>query len=127
MIKSTTALVKHLKAELPILGSLSRIDEVRIHSGLGCDLPHIYKECEKLGIPFVHESTGYIRLYFKIVVYITQAGESVMGIALRELKDENRWPEIIALNQRVGSRDFSDMGPHDYYPVNTGIKLPEVK
>jgi hypothetical protein len=50
----------------------------------------------------------------------TQPAESLMGIALRQLKDESRWTEIRDLN----AASFPDMGPHDYYPVGTAIKLP---
>ncbi|MNZ23075.1 hypothetical protein D3C78_401780 [compost metagenome] len=52
--------------------------------------------------------------------YTTQPGESVGGIALRQLKDESRWVEIRDLN----ARDFPDMRSHDYYPVGTVLKLP---
>lgn len=53
--------------------------------------------------------------------YVTTPGESVMGIALRQVKDEKRWPEIIKLNEDL----YPGMGPHDYYPVGVVIKLPE--
>lgn len=52
--------------------------------------------------------------------YWTQPGESLMGIALRQLKDENRWTEIRDLN----ANSFPDMGPHDYYPVGTALRMP---
>lgn len=54
-------------------------------------------------------------------LYTTRPGESVMGIALRQLKNEKRWPEIIKLNEDR----FADVGPHDYYPVGTVLVLPE--
>jgi len=52
--------------------------------------------------------------------YTTQPGESLMGIALRQLKDEDRWPEIRDLN----ADRFADMGPHDYYPPGTVLNMP---
>lgn len=52
--------------------------------------------------------------------HITQAGESVMGIALRELGDEDAWRDILACNPR-----YADMGPHHYFPVGTVIILPD--
>ena len=52
--------------------------------------------------------------------YWTQPAESLMGIALRQLKDESRWTEIRDLN----ATSFPDMGPHDYYPVGTALKMP---
>lgn len=52
--------------------------------------------------------------------YWTQPGESLMGIALRQLKDESRWTEIRDLN----AASFPDMGPHDYYPVGTALHMP---
>ncbi|WP_330114117.1 hypothetical protein SA496_15730 [Pseudomonas sp. JS3066] len=52
--------------------------------------------------------------------YTTQPGESLAGIALRQLKDESRWVEIRDLN----ARPFPDMGPHDYYPVGTVLDMP---
>lgn len=52
--------------------------------------------------------------------YKTKPGDSVMGIALRQLKDESRWVEIRDLNAQA----FPDIGPHDYYPVGTLLKLP---
>lgn len=52
--------------------------------------------------------------------YKTKPGDSVMGIALRQLKDESRWFEIRDLNAQA----FPDIGPHDYYPVDTLLKLP---
>ncbi|OLU15362.1 hypothetical protein BVH01_16210 [Pseudomonas sp. PA1(2017)] len=53
--------------------------------------------------------------------YTTNPGESVMGIAMRELKDEKRWPEIRDLNAEA----HPGMGPHDYYPVGTVLAMPE--
>ncbi|SDF23543.1 phage protein NinX family protein [Phytopseudomonas seleniipraecipitans] len=53
--------------------------------------------------------------------YTTNPGESVMGIALRELKDEKRWTEIRDHNAEA----HPDMGPHDYYPVGTVLAMPE--
>lgn len=52
--------------------------------------------------------------------YETLPGESLMGIALRQLKDESRWTEIRDLN----ADRFPDMGPHDYYPLGTALLLP---
>ncbi|XXF10167.1 DUF2591 family protein [Pseudomonas sp. D2-3] len=53
--------------------------------------------------------------------YTTNPGESVMGIAMRELKDEKRWKEIRDLNAEA----HPNMGPHDYYPVDTVLAMPE--
>jgi hypothetical protein len=52
--------------------------------------------------------------------YTTQPGESVSGIALRQLKDKSRWVEIRDLNAHA----FPDIGPHDYYPVGTVLTMP---
>lgn len=52
--------------------------------------------------------------------YETQAGESVAGIALRQLGDESRWVEIRNLNEDA----FPDMERHEYYPVGTVLKMP---
>ncbi|WP_062266966.1 LysM peptidoglycan-binding domain-containing protein [Endozoicomonas arenosclerae] len=53
-------------------------------------------------------------------VYKTEPGESVMGIALRQLGNEDRWSEIIEMN----ADRFPEMSPHAYYPVGTVLKLP---
>ncbi|NQZ53256.1 MAG: hypothetical protein HRT93_03270 [Piscirickettsiaceae bacterium] len=53
--------------------------------------------------------------------HTTSPGESIMGIALRELNDEGRWAEIRDLNDEK----FPDMTPHCYYPPNTTINMPE--
>lgn len=52
--------------------------------------------------------------------YTTRAGESVMGIANRELRSSERWTEIRDLNADA----FPDIGPHDYYPIGTVLKMP---
>lgn len=52
--------------------------------------------------------------------YTTTPGEAVAGIALRQLKDESRWVEIRDLNAHA----FPDIGPNDYYPVGTVLRLP---
>jgi hypothetical protein len=52
--------------------------------------------------------------------HTTQPGESVMGIALRNLGDEHRWREVADLN----ADRFPGMGPSDYYPVGTVVYLP---
>lgn len=52
--------------------------------------------------------------------YSTTPGEAVAGIALRQLKDESRWVEIRDLNAHA----FPDIGPHDYYPVGTVLRIP---
>lgn len=52
--------------------------------------------------------------------YTTEAGESLAGIALRQLKDETRWVEIRDLN----AHQHPDMWPNDYYPVGTVLRLP---
>ncbi len=49
------------------------------------------------------------------LTYVTQPGDSTMGIALRQLRDESRWTDIRDLNVDA----FPDMGPHDYFPVGT--------
>lgn len=60
--------------------------------------------------------------YVEATKYTTQPGESVMGIAMRQLGDRTRWVEILELNAR-----FEDLGPHEYFPVNTEINLPSKK
>jgi hypothetical protein len=52
--------------------------------------------------------------------YTTTPGEAVAGIALRQLGDESRWVEVRDLNAHA----FPDIGPHDYYPVGTELRLP---
>lgn len=52
--------------------------------------------------------------------YTTTPGEAVAGIALRQLGDESRWVEIRDLNAHA----FPDIGPNDYYPVGTELRLP---
>lgn len=54
--------------------------------------------------------------------YTTRPGESVMGIANRELRSSERWVEICDLN----AKDFPDMGPHDYYPPGTVLVMPTI-
>ncbi|WP_181156045.1 hypothetical protein [Burkholderia multivorans] len=51
--------------------------------------------------------------------YITQPGESVAGIALRQCGSEDEWRNIIALN-----REFSEHTACDYFPVGTVLTLP---
>ena len=53
-------------------------------------------------------------------VYSTKPGESLAGIACRQLNDDSRWVEIRDINAHV----FPDMAHHDYYPVGTNIMLP---
>lgn len=53
--------------------------------------------------------------------YSTSPGESVAGIALRQLGDKSRWLEIRDLNAQA----FPDMGPNDYYPVGTKLVMPK--
>lgn len=52
--------------------------------------------------------------------YTTQPAEAVAGIALRQLGDESRWVQIRDLNAHA----FPDIGPHDYYPVGTVLRMP---
>ena len=52
--------------------------------------------------------------------YVTHPGESLMGIANRQLRSSERWVEIRDLNAHA----FPDMLHHSYYPVGTTIKLP---
>lgn len=52
--------------------------------------------------------------------YTTNPGESVMGIALRQLNHGPSWTEIRDLN----ADRFPDMGPHDYYPPRTVLVMP---
>lgn len=52
--------------------------------------------------------------------YTTRPAESVAGIALRQLGDESRWVEIRDLNAHA----FPGIGPHDYYPVGTVLRMP---
>lgn len=52
--------------------------------------------------------------------YTTCPGESVMGIALRELGNEKAWRHILACNPQ-----FADLLPHEYFPVGTVLTLPQ--
>ncbi len=52
--------------------------------------------------------------------YITQAGESLMGISARELGDELRWREI----QKLNSDTYKGMAHFSYYPVGSEIDIP---
>lgn len=52
--------------------------------------------------------------------YTTQPGESVAGIALRELGTDERWHEIAKLNEDR----FPHMIHNEYYPVGTVLKMP---
>lgn len=51
--------------------------------------------------------------------YTTQPGESVAGIALRQLGDEKWWKHLLACNP-----DFIGLVPHEYFPVSTVLTLP---
>lgn len=53
-------------------------------------------------------------------LYTTQPAESLAGMAARQLMDKKRWIEIRDAN----SSEFPDMGPHDYYPVGSMIRIP---
>jgi nucleoid-associated protein YgaU len=53
-------------------------------------------------------------------LYRTSAGESLAGIAMRELGDEARWREISDAN----AGPWPELGPHDRYPPGTTIVLP---
>ena len=52
--------------------------------------------------------------------YTTNAGESLAGIAHRQLKDEDRWVEIEAANRHM----FLHKEANDYYPSGAVILLP---
>jgi hypothetical protein len=54
-----------------------------------------------------------------IRTHTTQAGESVMGIALRQCGNEAEWRHILACNPQ-----FADWLPSDYFPVGTILTLP---
>ncbi|WP_425327639.1 LysM peptidoglycan-binding domain-containing protein [Pseudomonas nitroreducens] len=82
---------------------------------VGCELEALRAEAQAL-----REEVAALRARGMVPAYITQPGESVMGIALRQLKDEDRWPEIRDLN----ADRFADMGPHDYYPPGTVLNMP---
>ena len=52
--------------------------------------------------------------------YTTQPGESLMGIAFRELSSEHRWKEIRNMN----AAQFGMLAPHEYYPVGSVLRMP---
>lgn len=56
-----------------------------------------------------------------MTTYTTQPGESVAGIALRQLGDENAWKRILACNPK-----FHDLLAPDYFPVGTVLVLPKL-
>lgn len=58
--------------------------------------------------------------HYKDRTYTTQPGESVAGIALRELGTDERWHEIAKLNEDR----FPHMIHDEYYPVGTVLKMP---
>jgi len=72
------------------------------------------RNCSKCGDPYVEETS------FR--EYVTKAGESLAGIAMRELGDERRWRAIRALNRSLIGREH--ITANDYFPVGTKIKLP---
>jgi hypothetical protein len=55
--------------------------------------------------------------------YKTNPAESLAGIAIRQLKNEDLWIEIARLN----SLKFPDMHSSNYYPVGTILILPKLK
>ena len=52
--------------------------------------------------------------------YTTNPGESIAGIALRQLGDEKRWQEVRELNEY----QHPGMVATDYYPPGTLIIIP---
>jgi hypothetical protein len=70
-------------------------------------------KCEKLAQPAPEPEPRYTE-------YVTHPGESLMGIANRQLRSSERWVEIRDLNAHA----FPDMLHYSYYPVGTTIKLP---
>lgn len=62
MIKSTTALVRHLR-DAGVLGSITRIDATAIMSGCGADRPLIFKVLADNGITYRLDGS-YIRVTF---------------------------------------------------------------
>jgi len=52
--------------------------------------------------------------------HTTNPGESIRGVALRQLGNESRWREIYDLN----APEFLDMNQDDYYPTGTLLSLP---
>jgi hypothetical protein len=51
--------------------------------------------------------------------YVTQDGDSVMGIALRQCGNEAEWRHILACNP-----EFADMLPDEYFTVGTVLTMP---
>lgn len=67
-----------------------------------------------------HVDTGSVLYPPTHTDYLTSPGESLAGIAARELGDARRWTEIRDYNAKA----FPGMQHHDYYPVGTTIRLP---
>lgn len=78
--------------------------------------PYIGKSQLDSSITVDLEHSGFSTL----TTYITTPGESIMGIALRQLGSEKRWQEIKCLN----ADKFPNILPHDYYPVGTTLIMP---
>ena len=98
-MKSIYTLVRHLK-ELGLIGSLTRVDETRIHSGMGCDRPLIFAELKRLGISWQEEPSSYIRINLAVQyppasveadIFVSGTFESAEG---KMFRGNGRWAKI---------------------------------
>ena len=56
----------------------------------------------------------------EVEAYVTSAGETLMGVALRHLGTQSRWPEIVAMNEKA----CRAVSPNTYLPDGMRLKLP---
>lgn len=54
--------------------------------------------------------------------YVTEPGESISGIAMRQLGDENAWLSILSLNVE----EYGTLKSFEYFPVQSVIKLESI-
>jgi hypothetical protein len=96
----------------------SNIYDVMFLNSIKRAVERVLKESEQS-----HKRAAELENTLGFTRHTTAPAESVAGIALRSLGDQNLWVDVARLN----SLDHPDMGPHDYYPVGTSLILPARK